>query len=118
MRDARDRLGKHIVSTGNELRDAQEACLHCVQHCLREGGMHAEVRHIRTLLDAAELCQTTAAFMARESEFHPRLCAVTAELCERAAETCERIKDDQEMHITAKACRRAAESCRAMSDGK
>ena len=117
MRDARDRMGKQVAGTAGELRQAQESCLHCVQHCLRVGGVHAEARHIRTLLDCAELCQTTAGFMMRESEFHPRMCGVTAEICEKAAESCEKIKDDEEMRATAQVCRRAAESSRALAGG-
>jgi hypothetical protein len=115
MRDVQDRLGKQVAATSTELRDAHDACVRCVQHCLRMGGMHAEVRHIRILLDTAELCQTCSAFMTRESDFHPRLCAVTAELCDRAAESCERIKDDEEMRTTALACRRAGDSCRVLA---
>ena len=117
MRDVRDRMGKRAAGASGDLRDAQEACLHCVQHCLRVGGVHAEARHIRTLLDCAELCQTTAAFLMRESDFHPRLCVVTAEICDNAAVSCEKIKDDEEMRATAQVCRRAAESCRALGSG-
>ena len=115
MRDARDRLGKHVSGIAGDLREAQEACTRCVQHCLRVGGMHADSRHIRTLLDCAEMTQTATGFLTRESEFHPRVCAVTAELCDKAAECCERIKDDEEMRATAQVCRRAADACRTLA---
>jgi hypothetical protein len=115
MRDARDRMGKQVTSATGELRDCQDQCIACIQHCLRTGGMHAEARHIRTLFDCASLCEAAAGFLARQSDFHPRVCGICAEMCDLCAASCERIKDDEEMRACAKVCRRCAETCRAMA---
>jgi hypothetical protein len=115
MRDARDRMGKHAATAAQELRECQDHCLACIQHCLRSGGMHAEARHIRTLFDCSALCDAAAGFLARQSDFHPRVCAVCAEQCDLCAASCERIKDDEEMRACALVCRRCAETCRALS---
>ena len=90
-------------------------CLETVTHCLEVGGQHAEVAHIRLLLDCANICQTSADFMLRGSELHGRICAVCAEVCERCAQACERMGDDAQMQTCAQACRSCAESCRHMA---
>ena len=90
-------------------------CLQTAAYCLRMGGKHNEEGHIRLLFDCAEICQTSANFMLRGSEFHGRTCGVCAEICERCAEDCERFGDDKLMQVCADMCRRCAESCRRMA---
>jgi hypothetical protein len=118
MRDARDRMGKHITSAAQELRECQDSCLHTIQHCLRKGGLHADSRNIRQLLDTAELAGVATSFMIRSSDLHPRLCAVCAEACDACAASCEKVADDDEMQRCARLCRRAAESCRALAENR
>jgi hypothetical protein len=60
------------------------------------------------LLGCAEICQASANFMLRGSEFHGRLCAVCTEICEMCAESCERLGDDEQMRACIDACRRCA----------
>jgi hypothetical protein len=95
--------------------DCHRICLETVTYCLQQGGHHAEASHIRTLLDCAEICQTSANFMTRGSEFHPRTCGVCAEVCERCAESCGQMGNDAQMQACADMCRRCAESCRRMA---
>ncbi len=96
-------------------QECHRICLETVTHCLQVGGPHAEASHIRLLLDCAQVCQTSADFMLRVSEFHPRVCDICAEVCERCAQDCERFGDDPMMQRCAEACRRCAESCRRMA---
>jgi hypothetical protein len=91
------------------------ACLETVIYCLQQGGEHAEEAHIRLLLDCAEICQTSANFMLRNSPLHGITCAACAEICERCAAACERFGDDRQMAACAAMCRRCAESCREMA---
>ena len=100
----------------DECLNCHSICLETVAHCLQQGGKHAEARHIRLLLDCAEICQTSANFMLRGSDLHGRVCAVCAEVCERCATDCERFGDDAQMQACTEACRRCAESCRQMAD--
>jgi len=92
-----------------------QVCQETVTHCLQKGGKHAEPQHIRLLLDCAEICQTSANFMIRGSEFHSRTCGVCAEVCEACAVDCESFKDDAEMQRCAEECRRCAQLCREMA---
>ena len=80
-------------------------------HC----GPHAEAAHIQLLLDCAEICQTSANFMIRGSQFHRRTCATCAEVCAACAEDCARFGDDTQMQRCAEMCRGCAESCQRMA---
>jgi hypothetical protein len=83
---------------------------------LDKGGDHARTEHVTLLLDCAEICQTAANFMLRNSELHSRVCALCAEVCDRCAEDCEKLAaDDDMMRQCAQACRRCAEACREMA---
>ena len=89
-------------------------CTEMVNHCLHMGGRHADARHIRTMLDCAESCRTTAGFMLRMSEFHFENCALCADICLACADSCEKLNEDAEMQKCAAACRSCAASCQQM----
>jgi hypothetical protein len=95
--------------------ECHEACLRTVTHCLEKGGRHAELGHIRLLLDCAEICATSADFMLRGSDLHPATCGACAEVCERCAEDCRRSGDDDVMRHCAELCARCAELCHEMA---
>ena len=95
--------------------DCHRICLETAMHCLQMGGKHADPAHIRVLLDCAEICQTSANFMIRGSEFHSRTCAVCAEVCRRYADECEQMGPDTKMQECIDICRRCAESCSHMA---
>lgn len=98
-----------------ECNRCHNICLVSISHCLEMGGEHAEPGHIRMLMDCAEICQTSANFMVRNSDLHGQVCAVCAEVCERCAEDCERFEDDQVMQQCAEICRSCARSCSEMA---
>ncbi len=101
-----------------ECQRCHHICLETITHCLQMGGKHAEAVHIATLLDCAQICQTSADFMLRGSHLHTRTCGVCAEICERCAQDCERVGDDETMRRCVEACRRCAEACRRMAGGQ
>lgn len=106
----------HTTDCHDTCQHCHDVCLQAIAHCLRQGGAHAEEAHLRLLMDCAEICQTSAHFLLRESELHAVTCRACAEICERCAEDCERFgADDEQMRPCAEACRACAESCRAMS---
>jgi len=107
-------LSEKLQSCIRECTNCHEVCLETVTYCLQQGGQHAEVNHVRLLLDCAEICQTSANFMLRSSDLHGRTCGVCADVCERCAEDCARFQDDDMMQRCAEACRSCAASCREM----
>ena len=105
----------HLQECIANCRECATVCLQTARHCLDLAGEHAAAAHIVTLLDCADICFTSAAFMSRGSDMHQRTCEVCAEACERCAEACERFPDDATMRACAEMCRRCAESCRRMA---
>jgi hypothetical protein len=104
------------------MRRATELCHECaricsetISYCLGKGGDHVAPEHIKALLDCAQICVTSAGFMARQSPSHPQLCGVCADVCKRCEESCEQFGDDAQMKRCADICRKTAESCREMS---
>jgi len=95
-------------------QSCHELCLEMIAHCLALGGKHAAPEHIRTLVDCAQICETSADFMIRDSAFHPHTCRACAEVCERCAVSCDQV-GGVEMKQCAEECRRCADECRAMS---
>ena len=96
-----------------ECESCQGVCLETLNRCLGRGGP-ADPEQLRLLLDCAEICQTSANFMRRNSELHVETCRACAAVCERCAESCERDADDRALAACAAVCRRCAESCRKL----
>lgn len=102
------------------MRQCIEECQRCASvclstaanHCLEMGGKHVEPVHYRTMLDCAEICETSAHFMLRNSHLHRHTCRACAEVCAACADSCERVGDMPECVDT---CRRCAESCQRMA---
>jgi hypothetical protein len=70
---------------------------------------------VRLLLDCAEICQTSANFMLRESDLHGVTCRASADECEACAQACAKFEGDEIMQACAETCRGCAESCREMA---
>lgn len=97
-------------------QDCHAFCLQMIGHCLSLGRRHAAPDHIRLLMDCAQICTTTADYMARGSSFHDRTCGLCAEICRLCADNCDRTAgDDQMVEQCAELCRRCAESCAGMA---
>ncbi len=90
-------------------------CLETVSHCLQMGGKHAEVQHIRLMLDCAQICQTNVDFMLRSSTFCGPTCSLCADVCTQCAEDCEQFRDDDQMMTCAQVSRRCASSCQTVA---
>lgn len=96
--------------------DCHTSCVQLIEHCLKLGGRAAAPDLIRALLDCAQICTTTADFMARGSSFHDRTCNLCAEICRRCAESCEQVAGNDHMaKQCAELCRRCAGSCEHMA---
>ena len=101
----------------SQIEETMRALRHChhtchgmaMTHCLEMGGEHARPQHIRLMLDCAQICATTADFLARKSQFHTQLCAFCADICETCGADCEKIGD---MQACVEACRDCAQACR------
>lgn len=102
------------------MQEGIDACIAChnmcyrmaMTFCLEKGGRHAAPAHFRLMLNCAEMCQTSAAFMLSDSPMHGRVCLICAEACEACARSCEEVGD---MRDCVEECLSCAKSCRSMT---
>lgn len=99
----------------HECHDVCEDTL--VNHCLEQGGAHMEPRHVKLLLDCIQICQTSADFMHRNSEYASAVAIACAGVCEACANSCDKF-DSEEMRECARVCRECAEYCRSMGSAR
>ena len=96
--------------------DCFQECSHLIDHCLQKGGIHADPKHIKLLNDCAKICNLSADFMLRHSDYHDVTCKSCAEICIACAESCEAMAEqDEMMKACAQVCRKCAASCEEMS---
>ena len=95
--------------------NCRAVCIQTVNHCLTKGGKHADAKHIRALLDCADMCDVAARFMLRESSSHAEVCRACAAVCNACASSCEAMADDDDMKRCAEVCRECAKSCEKMA---
>ena len=111
----RETMDPTVVKCIEDCSTCFRACMETIHHCLTMGGKHAEVNHIVTLMDCAEMCKASESFMVRMSMSMGAVCAMCADVCDRCADQCERIDpNDEHMKHCAEMCRQCAESCRSM----
>jgi hypothetical protein len=108
-------MNEKMVECITACQTCHAVCVETTAHCLQMGGKHAEPAHIRLMMDCAQICQTSADFMLRGSDFHHSTCGVCAEVCEACADDCARFTDDAMMQRCAQVCRDCARSCREMA---
>ena len=117
MADTTPDFSEQMLVCIQNCQDCHRACLQTLTYCMNQGGPHAEPDHLRLLLDCADICATSAAFMLRASDLHVLTCAACAEVCRRCAVDCAAMGDDLRMKALADTCRHCAESCAAMTAG-
>ena len=110
-------LSAEMLQCVEDCQECHAICTETIMYCLQMGGRHADATHIRTMLDCAEACATSAHFMLRQSALHRRTCAVCAEACTECAVSCERFTDDQVMQQCTEACRNTAASNEKLARG-
>ena len=97
-------------------RDCHAICTQTIAHCLKLGGRHATLDHIRLMVDCAQMCATSADYMVRESPFHDRICRLCSELCKECGKDCQQVAgDDQMVKECIEMCRKCAASCERMA---
>jgi hypothetical protein len=91
-------------------------CLGTVAYATKQGRPLATAELLAMLTDCAEICQTTANSMLRQSSLHRIMCRACADTCERCAQECRRHAEDRQMVRCSAACEECAASCRMMAD--
>lgn len=91
-----------------------QACNKCFKACLEKDNINELKKALSILVECAELCYVTAAYMSKDNTFSVELGRSCAELCEKCASICESYED---LHCQAsvEACRQCAAECKALS---
>ncbi|MFM7001124.1 MAG: four-helix bundle copper-binding protein [Limnohabitans sp.] len=89
------------------------ACWQCASACLKEDDPKAMVRCIELDMGCADLCQLTAASIARGDEHAQALCTLCAQVCKACAAQCIQ-HTMAHCQDCAQACQRCAVACHRM----
>jgi hypothetical protein len=103
----------------NTLIACSEACTACADACLSEDMVADLAKCIRTNLDCADICNTTARVLSRHTGYDANISRSLLEACAMAcascAEECGRHADMHEhCRICAEACRACEQTCRQL----
>lgn len=91
--------------------ECSQVCLQSIEPCLSLGGAYAEPGHIAMLMTCASVCRTATELLSINSEWHPTLCDLCAQVCDECADQCEDLGD---MEDCVGACQDCADACREM----
>lgn len=99
-----------LARTIGELSTCALTCGSCADACLSEDGVADLRKCIRLNLDCAEICETTAHVLIRQTDYDAPLTKAQLQACVEACRTCaEECERHAGMH---EHCRVCAESCR------
>lgn len=107
-------MNQDLQQCVQECTQCHRSCLEAMHYCLLQGGAYADPEHIRLLTDCAEICQTSANFMLRDSDLHMLINEACAEICQQCWESFNHFNKDAQMKQWAADCRRCSETCQQM----
>ncbi|MFG3577712.1 four-helix bundle copper-binding protein [Micromonospora chersina] len=100
-----------LAATIDALRSCAQACTACADACLSEDMVAELTKCIRTNLDCADVCDTTARVLSRHTGYDANVSRSLLEACATACKSCgDECAAHAGMH---EHCRVCADSCRA-----
>jgi hypothetical protein len=99
------------------LGDCGQACTACADACLSEVNVQDLVKCIRLNLDCADICESTARVLSRQTEYDANVTRALVQACVQACKSCG---DECQQHaehgmqhcqVCAEACRRCEQAC-------
>jgi uncharacterized membrane protein len=102
-----------------ECQTCAQTCTACADSCLSERDPSAMVKCIRTDLDCADICETTARVLSRQTEYDANISRAIVDACRQVctscADECERHADQHDhCRVCAQACRDCQQACEAL----
>ncbi|MEU4474198.1 four-helix bundle copper-binding protein [Micromonospora sp. NPDC023888] len=100
-----------LAATIDALNNCAQVCTACADACLSDDGVAELTKCIRTNLDCADICTTTARVLSRHTGYDAGLSRSLLEACATACRSCgDECARHAEMH---EHCRVCADVCRA-----
>jgi len=90
-----------------------QACNKCFKSCLGKENINDMKEVLSILVDCAEICYVTAAYLCRDNIFSADLGRSCADLCDKCADMCEAF-EDLDCKASVEVCRQCAEMCRRL----
>ncbi|MEU8230444.1 four-helix bundle copper-binding protein [Actinoplanes sp. NPDC048967] len=114
----RDKLAAAV----DALLGCSEACTACADACLSEDMVAELTKCIRTNLDCADICATTARVLSRHTGYDANVSRTLLEACAAACQACgDECASHADMHehcrVCADACRTCEQACRDLLAG-
>jgi CHAD domain-containing protein len=108
-----------IADAVEALIDCAQACTACADACLSEEQIDQLRKCIRSDLDCADICETTARVLSRHTGYDANVTRAQLQaciqVCNSCGDECERhVERHEHCRICAQACRRCAEACQAL----
>jgi hypothetical protein len=96
-----------------------QTCTACADACLSEDMVAELTKCIRTNLDCADICATTARVLSRHTGYDANLTRAQLEACAQACKSCgDECQEHAGMHehcrVCAEACRACEQACREL----
>lgn len=102
---------RKLAATIDSLIACSEACTACADSCLSEGMVAELTKCIRTNMDCADICSTTARVLSRHTGYDANISRTLLQACAMACKSCA---DECAVHASAhEHCAICAETCRA-----
>ncbi len=110
---------RRLAETIDTLLACSETCTACADACLSEPMVMELAKCIRTNLDCADICATTARVLSRHTGYDANISRTLLEACAIACKACgDECALHADMHehcrICAEACRACEQACRDM----
>lgn len=100
-----------LAATIDALIECAEACTACADACLSESSVAELTKCVRTNLDCADVCGTTARVLSRHTGYDANISRTLLEACAMVCKSCgDECASHASMH---EHCRVCAEACRA-----
>jgi uncharacterized membrane protein len=102
---------RKLAATIDALIECAEACTACADACLSESSVAELTKCVRTNLDCADVCGTTARVLSRHTGYDANISRTLLEACAMVCKSCgDECASHASMH---EHCRVCAEACRA-----
>jgi uncharacterized membrane protein len=102
---------RKLADTIDALIECAEACTACADACLSESSVAELTKCVRTNLDCADVCGTTARVLSRHTGYDANISRTLLEACAMVCKSCgDECASHASMH---EHCRVCAEACRA-----
>lgn len=100
----------------DECKRCEQACYECFAMCLNEPDVQARKGCVQMLIECAEICKVSSAFMAMNAQHAVNVCELCAAICQKCEQECAMFKDDH-CKVCAKECKTCADECNRMVQG-